>query len=118
MMLMAKDHFEIGVNVNIEEIKDASKKLPEYFQMILDRVAKKIGESENRLDVEILDKEPRKRRWKTKLAGKDVQLMRFYWTGIGQHEDIRKWADIWNEVEGMRGPCFFIHMNPNPLLRS
>ena len=114
MMLMAKDHFEISTNVNIDANPDSVKKIPEYFETILNKVKEKAAE----IDVEIVDKKPRRRPWKTQLFGKDVKMVRFVWTGVGSSDDVKKWKQIWNEVEGMRGPCFFIHMNPNPLLRS
>jgi hypothetical protein len=112
MMLMAKDHFEISVNVNVDENPDVAKKLPEYFQSILDEVMEKSSE----LDVEIVDKKPRCRKRIMKILGKDTKMARYCWTGIGSADDVKKWKQIWNEVEGMRGPCFFIHLNPNPLL--
>ena len=111
MMLIAKENFQISTNVPEEEFKKHGiQGRIDRFNSIFDQVLKLMP-----LDWDVgIDTEHISRRgFTTKLGGKELKMIRLTWTGTGKEEDIRKWADLWNTVEGPFSPCYFIRLNTN-----
>lgn len=114
MMLLSKMRFQISTNVPEEELKkDGIKGGIDHFNAVLNSVIELMPSD---WDVDVDKDRPHCRKRIVKLGGKDLKMAHIIWEGTGREEDVRKWVELWNEVEGLRAPCYFIKLNTDPFL--